>query len=126
MSAALQRREVERVILERLGTFGGDGWVTSVDIVRGLHGSDGRRVAGALRRMRRAGWVDCRDERTLKWSGPPAEPYTSGVLEYRITKAGNAELVRRQRDEPRLTDPAPRSWPRRVPHRPRHRPAAGG
>lgn len=115
-SAAARRREVDRAILERMSIVNGSGWLTAEDVTARLfevsarvklEPVDGRRVAGKLRSLRRRGLVDAR----------PLE--RGDLLEYSVTRAGLAWLILVQRDEPRLTDPPPRSWPRgpRVAHR---------
>lgn len=118
MSAAHRRRELQRRILEVLTTTRGHGRVTAADVARRKHGRDGRRVAGALRHMRRHGLVDTVDHRGVRerydWDTDEVRIERTGpLLEYSATPAGVAWLVRMQHDEPRLTDPVPKSWPKR-------------
>lgn len=112
-----RERILARDVLDAMAQIRGSGWVTAGDVVRQLHGKDGRRVAGMLRRLARSSYVERADLRGTRAS--------CRVLEYRITPHGLRHATELREREPRLTDIDGKPWRHRstvrVPYRQRHK-----
>jgi DNA-binding transcriptional ArsR family regulator len=97
-----RRRELERNVLYALARFQGSGWATAADIARLLHGKDGRRVAGALRRLQRLGLV------TMRYDDGHIDPHDLAswhfIGEYHTTDTGLRWLEELAANELRLAD----------------------
>lgn len=107
-------RELRRSVLATLIRFRGSGWATADDVVRRLHGHDGRRVAGALRTLKRLRLVEAQSVIWRDFHDAPMHD-TDSLQEWRITPVGVEALADLDRCEPRLETEAAAiaAWRRR-------------
>jgi hypothetical protein len=98
------KRELQRQLLYTLARFAGTGWATADDIVRRLHGRDGRRVAGQLRRLHSFGLVEIRTDPSLEPSDPHDVRPWHIRWQYRVTEGGLDRLLSMAAAMPRLDD----------------------